>query len=41
VPLGLTFAWIGTLTEDRSGLALALSAGIPIGAWLVSRRWRR
>lgn len=41
VPLGLTFAWIGTLTEDREGLALALSAGIPIGAWLLSQRWRR
>jgi uncharacterized membrane protein YdjX (TVP38/TMEM64 family) len=41
VPLGLTFAWIGTLTEDREGLALALSAGLPIGAWLLSQRWRR
>ncbi len=41
VPLGLTFAWIGTLTEDRSGLALALSALIPVGAWVLSRRWRR
>ena len=40
VPLGLTFAWIGTLTEDREGLALALSAGLPIGAWLLSQRWR-
>jgi len=41
VPLGLTFAWVGTLTEDREGLALALSAGLPIGAWLLSQRWRR
>lgn len=41
VPLGLTFAWIGTLTEDREGLALALSAGLPMGAWLLSQRWRR
>ena len=41
VPLGLTFAWVGTLTEDREGLALALSAGLPIGAWLLSKRWRR
>ncbi len=41
VPLGLTFAWIGTLTEDREGLALALSALIPVGAWVLSRRWRR
>ena len=41
IPLGLTFAWVGTLTEDREGLALALSAGLPIGAWLLSQRWRR
>ncbi len=41
VPLGLTFAWVGTLAEDREGLALALSAGLPIGAWLLSQRWRR
>ena len=41
VPLGLTFAWVGTLTEDREGLALALSAGLPIGAWLLSQRWLR
>ena len=41
VPLGLTFAWVGTLAEDREGLALALSAGLPIGAWLLSQRCRR
>jgi uncharacterized membrane protein YdjX (TVP38/TMEM64 family) len=41
IPLGLTFAWVGTLTEDREGLALALSAGLPIGAWLLRQRWRR
>ena len=41
IPLGLTFAWVGTLTEDREGLALALSAGLPIGAWLLIQRWRR
>ena len=41
IPLGLTFAWVGTLAEDREGLALALSAGLPIGAWLLSQRWRR
>ena len=41
VPLGLTFAWIGTLTEDREGLALALSAGLPIGAGPLSQRGRR
>lgn len=37
LPLGFTFAWIGTLTEEREGLALALSALLPIAAWLLGR----
>jgi uncharacterized membrane protein YdjX (TVP38/TMEM64 family) len=41
LPLGFAFAWIGTLAEQREGWAIGLSAGLPIGAWMLARRWRR
>jgi uncharacterized membrane protein YdjX (TVP38/TMEM64 family) len=41
VPLGFVYAGIGAAGVERPGLALALSAAIPVGLWLVARRiWR-
>ena len=36
VPLGFVFAWIGSLGEDRPGLAIGLSLAIPPILWLVA-----
>jgi len=41
VPLGFAFAWVGTLAEQREGWALGLSAGVPVAAWVLTRRFRR
>jgi uncharacterized membrane protein YdjX (TVP38/TMEM64 family) len=38
LPLGFVYAGIGAAGVERPGMALALSAGIPVGLWLVARR---
>jgi hypothetical protein len=38
VPLGFVYAAIGAAGMERPGLALALSAAIPAGLWLVARK---
>lgn len=38
LPLGFVYAAIGAAGIERPGLALALSAGIPVALWLVARR---
>jgi uncharacterized membrane protein YdjX (TVP38/TMEM64 family) len=41
LPLGFVYAAVGAAGMERPGLALGLSAGIPVGLWLVARRvWR-
>ena len=40
LPLGFVFAAIGAAGRDSPGLALALSAVIPVIMWLVARRLR-
>jgi uncharacterized membrane protein YdjX (TVP38/TMEM64 family) len=41
LPLGFVYAGIGAAGVERPGLALALSAGIPILLWLVARKiWK-
>ncbi|MCB1208489.1 MAG: TVP38/TMEM64 family protein [Verrucomicrobiales bacterium] len=39
VPLGFAFAAIGHLGQDRPGLAIALSAIVPILLWAIATRW--
>jgi len=38
LPLGFVFAAVGAAGKDTPGLALALSAGIPVLMWLVARK---
>lgn len=38
LPLGFVYAAIGAAGVDRPGLALGLSAAIPVGLWLVAKR---
>jgi uncharacterized membrane protein YdjX (TVP38/TMEM64 family) len=38
VPIGFTYAAIGAAGQDRPGLALAFSVGMPALLWLVVRR---
>jgi uncharacterized membrane protein YdjX (TVP38/TMEM64 family) len=40
VPLGFAFAAIGHLGHSNPTLALTLSAVVPIGLWLIARRFR-
>jgi len=41
LPLGFVYAAIGAAGMERPGLALALSAALPVGLWLVARKiWR-
>jgi uncharacterized membrane protein YdjX (TVP38/TMEM64 family) len=41
LPLGFVYAGIGAAGVERPVLALGLSAGIPVGLWLVAKRvWR-
>jgi uncharacterized membrane protein YdjX (TVP38/TMEM64 family) len=38
LPLGFVYAGIGVAGVEKPGLALGLSAGIPVALWLVARR---
>jgi uncharacterized membrane protein YdjX (TVP38/TMEM64 family) len=40
LPLGFAFAAIGHLGHESPAAAFALSALLPIGMWLLARKWR-
>lgn len=37
LPMSFVFAWIGDTGADRPGLAIGLSAGLPVLMWLIFR----
>lgn len=41
VPMGFTYAAIGHLGVENPGMALALSAVVPLALWLPFQRWLR
>jgi uncharacterized membrane protein YdjX (TVP38/TMEM64 family) len=41
VPVGFAFAAIGAVGKSSPSLAVGLSACLPLGLWLVSKRWLR
>ena len=41
LPVGFVFAWIGTLGQERPGLAIGLSLAIPPVLWLLSLQLMR
>jgi uncharacterized membrane protein YdjX (TVP38/TMEM64 family) len=41
LPMAFVFAWIGDTGVDRPGLAISLSAGLPVLMWLVFRVFYR
>jgi membrane protein DedA with SNARE-associated domain len=41
LPLGFIYAAIGATGHDRPGLALALSAAVPVVLWLIVQRWMK
>ena len=41
LPMGFAFAAIGAVGQESPGLAMALSALVPVGLWLIARRWLR
>ena len=41
LPMSFVFAWIGDTGVDRPGLAIGLSAGLPVLMWLIFRIFYR
>lgn len=41
VPMGFAFAAIGAVGQDHAGLAIALSAVVPVVLWLAAQRFLR